>query len=314
MQRTSLVALCTVIFMAVGGGTTLRAQQPITDRWSRMADTNFPHQYHTAVAVEGKIYVVGGDGYGSKPTHFEVFNPETNQWVTLPYMPTPRSFLGAAVVQKKIYTMGGMRSSHEAYDITENAWIKCADLPTPRNRLAAVAVAGKVYALGGMNKGQDTGIVEVYDPDEDSWERIADMPSPRHGHSAVVVNGLILIVGGYRLTGGGLTPLSTVDQYDPATDRWTKKANMPTPRGFLGVVVAKGQVFALAGRVRGEPPIERYDPETNVWERLGTMPNGFRNRFGIAAVNDMIYVIGGEFQGDAQTPVSVLRYDPEDGR
>ena len=44
------------------------------------------------------------------------------------------------------------------------------------------------------------------------------------------------------------------------------------------------------------------------------MPDGFRNRFGIAAVDDMIYVIGGEYQGDKQTPVSVLRYDPEDGR
>ena len=168
MQRTSLVALCTVIFMAVGGGTTLRAQQPIADRWSRMADTNFAHQYHTAVTVEGKIYVVGGDGYGSKPTHFEEFDPESNTWEILPNMPTQRSFLGAVAVQEKIYAMGGMRRSNdafvtmEAYDITENAWIKCADLPTPRNRLAAVAVAGKIYALGGMNKDQDTGIVEVY--------------------------------------------------------------------------------------------------------------------------------------------------------
>ena len=211
--------------------------------------------------------------------------------------------------------MGGISCSHdvhatvEVYDLTKNTWIKRADLPTPRNRLAAVAVAGKIYAIGGMYNDGDTGIVEVYDPDEDTWERIANMPTARHGHSVVVVNDRILVVGGYSGEA-----IATVEAYNAATDRWTRKADMPTPRGFLGVAVAKGQVYALAGRVRVDPPIERYDPGSNVWERLGIMPGGFRNRFGIAAVNDMVYVIGGEFQGDAQIPVSVLRYDPEDGR
>ena len=294
----------------------MQAQQQITGRWSRMADMNSAPKYHTAVAVEGKIYVVGGKGFAREPAKFEEFDPEVNTWKTLPNLPTPRAFLGVAAVREKIYGMGGLSSSQdahavvEAYDLTENTWIKCADMPTPRNRLAAVAIAGKIYAIGGMNDDRDTSIVEVYDPRDDSWERMADMPTPRHGHSAVAVNGSILVVGGFRLT-DILTPLSTVEEYDPATDRWTRKADMPTPRGFLGVAVAKGQVYALAGLVRGDPPIERYDPRTDVWQRLGAMPEGIRIRFGIAAVDNMIYVVGGEDRGDRQTPVSVLRYDPE---
>ena len=31
------------------------------------------------------------------------------------------------------------------------------------------------------------------------------------------------------------------------------------------------------------------------------MPEGLQNRFGVAAVHDMIYVLGGESAGDAQT-------------
>jgi N-acetylneuraminic acid mutarotase len=166
-----------------------------------------------------------------------------------------------------------------------------------------------------MSMDRDTNVVEVYDPGEDSWERRADMPTPRHGHAAVVVNGKILVVGGYRLT-GSLTPLSTVEEYDPVLDRWTVKADMPTPRGFLGVAVAKGHVYALAGRLPrvAAPPVERYDLGNNTWVVLDTMPEGFRNRFGVATVNDMIYVLGGEFQVDSEIPVSVLRYEPEDGR
>ena len=136
MQRTSFIFLCVVILMVVVGRTTLRAPQQITDRWTRMADANSGHQYHTAVAVEGRIYVVGGNGYGMGPAKFEEFDPETNTWKILPDMPTQRSFLGVAAVQKKIYAMGGLKGSHdahvtmEAYDLTENTWIKYADLPT----------------------------------------------------------------------------------------------------------------------------------------------------------------------------------------
>ena len=78
-----------------------------------------------------------------------------------------------------------------------------------------------------------------------------------------------------------------------------------------GIILVKGYAYAIAGRV-ADNPIERYDYNADVWERLGSMPGSFRNRFGIGVVDDLIYVIGGEYQGDAQIPISVLRYDPVD--
>jgi len=163
-----------------------------------------------------------------------------------------------------------------------------------------------------MNSDVDTDIVEVYDPDSDSWVRKANMPTSRHGHSAVVVNDMILVIGGYKLAPNGPNgPIATVEAYNPATDQWTKKTDMPTPRGFLGVATAKGNVYAIAGRPV-QNPIERYNYKTDVWESLGVMPGSFRNRFGIGVVDDLIYVIGGEYQGDPQIPISVLRYDPDD--
>ncbi len=52
--RVLMIVAC----MAVWSVQTARAQQQITDRWSRMADMDAPHEYHAAVAVDGKIYVV----------------------------------------------------------------------------------------------------------------------------------------------------------------------------------------------------------------------------------------------------------------
>jgi hypothetical protein len=86
---------------------------------------------------------------------------------------------------------------------------------------------------------------------------------------------------------------------------------MPTPRGFLGAATAKGFAFAIAGRVAGELPVERYDPNSDTWKRLEPMPGPLRNRFGIAVLDERIYVVGGEQQEDASVPLSVWRYQPE---
>ncbi len=285
----------------------------LEDRWARMSNLNTPHEYHTAVVVDGRLFAVGGSKYTPKePSEFEQYEPAANRWTILPNMPTPRIFLGAAAVQKKIYAIGGIGDSldfHatvEVYDLANNTWKEGADLPTPRNRFVAIAFKENIYAIGGLSPQGDTGLVEVYDPNTDSWVRKANMPTSRHGHSAVVVDDRILVVGGYSRG-----PIATVEAYNPATDHWTKKTDMPTPRGFLGLATAKGYVYAIAGRVP-DNPIERYDPFADVWEWVGMMPGSFRNRFGTGVVDDLIYVIGGEFQGDQEIPISLLRYDPDD--
>ena len=132
------------------------------------------------------------------------------------------------------------------------------------------------------------------------------MPTSRHGHSVVVLNGKVLVLGGYDAS-----PLATVEEYDPTTDRWSKKADMPTSRGFLGAATAKGFAFAIAGRVRGELPVERYDPRSDTWKRLDAMPGPFRNRFGIAVLNERIYIVGGELGEDSSVPLTVWRYQPD---
>jgi len=115
------------------------------------------------------------------------------------------------------------------------------------------------------------------------------MPTPRHGHALVVVNGKILALGGFGIG----QPLGVVEEYDPSTDRWSKKADMPTARGFFGAAALGGHVYAIAGRTREVPPIERYDPAVDRRERFDSMAER-RNRFDCVVLGDCIYLIGGE--------------------
>jgi hypothetical protein len=44
-----------------------------------------------------------------------------------------------------------------------------------------------------------------------------------------------------------LAPLSTVQEYDPVTDAWKNKANMPTARSGLSTNAVGGKIYAIGG-------------------------------------------------------------------
>jgi N-acetylneuraminic acid mutarotase len=67
------------------------------------------------------------------------------------------------------------------------------------------------------------------------------MPSKRWIHSNSVVDGKIYVIGGGESpknnTYSGVKCYTTLEEYDPATDTWTQKANMPTSRNDLSCCV-----------------------------------------------------------------------------
>jgi N-acetylneuraminic acid mutarotase len=274
-------------------------------KWAALPVPRSVHAYHAAVALNGKLYVVGGD----RGMEFEVFDPQTGQWQTLKTPPTQRMFPGAAAGENSIYLVGGLtrekpyHNTVEAYDIMTSRWRTCAPMQVPRSRLAAVAVKGRIYAVGGIRDGRDdtnvaqSGAVEEYDPNKDRWVMKAEMPTPRHGHAAVVLRDKVLILGGYswknpKVDDGTNESTAAVEEYDPAVNRWVARSKLPTARGFLGAAVIEGRIYAVGGRVTGSPPFEVFDPQRDAWSALPTPPVG--QRFGCAELGGRIYVIGGE--------------------
>ena len=183
-------------------------------------------------------------------------------------------------------------------------------MPTARSGFATCTVNGKIYAIGGeVDKFGDTSIatVEMYDPKTDTWTQKADMPTSRRT-STSVVDGKIYAIGGAKIhkrrigpgVGRDIIELPTVEMYDPATDTWTQKADMPTPRGTSTCVV-DGKIYAIGGtafnNVKKKKPwrldtVEVYDPVTDTWTKSKKM-NHVRSGAAISVVDGKIYVMGG---------------------
>jgi N-acetylneuraminic acid mutarotase len=180
-----------------------------------------------AVAVENKIYVIGGakipagrelaDGLNAGgPVEvlgtMEVFDTEKNSWTTLKPMPLARNHHDVAFLDGKLYVVGGTIGScfpggwsanvsmNEVYDIAADAWFTAAPMTSARSGIAAAAMDGKIFVIGGTGWADDlTGIFranEAYDPKTNSWSDVAGMPTPRHNFAKGVVDGKLYAVSG----------------------------------------------------------------------------------------------------------------------
>jgi N-acetylneuraminic acid mutarotase len=88
--------------VADGQGTwTLKAPMP-----------GGPRAEMPAVAVNGKIYVVGGSakGVGYEIARNEEYDPATDRWQLRAPMPRGLNHIGAAALDGKLYTAGGFTS------------------------------------------------------------------------------------------------------------------------------------------------------------------------------------------------------------
>jgi N-acetylneuraminic acid mutarotase len=211
------------------------------------------------------------------------------------------------VIGGKLYVAGGAPGGDalqttnilEVYDPAMDTWTTKASMPSPVLSAAAGVVDGRLYVAGGMNYcGACTPLntLEVYDPVTDSWTTKAPMPSARSqldGESAVV-NGLFYVVGG-SATATGNPATGTLQVYNPATDTWTIKTSMPTPRDAPGVGVLGGILYAAGGRDgagNSLATVETYNPSTDNWTELPALPTA-RSAASTLGSNGVLYVAGG---------------------
>ncbi|NQT23835.1 T9SS type A sorting domain-containing protein [candidate division KSB1 bacterium] len=134
------------------------------------------------------------------------------------------------------------------------------------------------------------------------------MPYAMMDFSIAVVDSLIYLIGG----SGGPSDSSVMAAYNPITESWTQKTNMPTGRGMLSACVIDGKIYAIGGTTADwenvfYKHVEVYDPVTDTWTQKADMPTG---RWGLAAcsLNGLIYAIGGRAGTNSSSKVEV--YNP----
>jgi N-acetylneuraminic acid mutarotase len=110
------VAAMEGLLFAIGGrrdGSDARnlavneAYDPTNDRWEERASMPTARSGIAAAALNGQIFVFGGEAPSETFSNVEAYDPGTNEWSVYARMPTARHGLGAVVVGRSIYVIAG---------------------------------------------------------------------------------------------------------------------------------------------------------------------------------------------------------------
>jgi len=173
------------------------------DRWRRLAPLPRGRQAGGLVALDGRLYLVGGVVEGGLASDTQVYDPAADRWSPAPGLPTPREHLGAAAAGGRVYVVGGRTggigsnlAAAEAFDPAAGRWTPVADLPTARGGLAATATAdGQVVAVGG-EAAATFPEAEALDTRTGRWRSLPPLPTPRHGLGVVAVGEVVYVLAG----------------------------------------------------------------------------------------------------------------------
>jgi len=263
-----LIVALAVVIPAFAAGT-----------WTSTGDMNVPHTQHRAVRLnDGRVFVIGGQVWGSGSYASEIYDPATGVWTATapPNFEAVHSTVnvlsdGRVLVAGNETAYSGYGSSAHIYDPVTDSWTVTGSMSTGRaNALSVRLNDGRVLVTNGSGTSS-----ELYDPATGTWSLTGSTAEPHLGGTISLLPDGKVLVAGVGTESGWYTITATAEIYDPATGTWSLTGSMNVARGsHRAVTLADGRVLVVAGLGSGHvwlDSAEIYDPASGTWSLTGPM-------------------------------------------
>jgi len=214
--------------------------------------------------------------------------------------------------------------------LAKGTWTKLAPMLHPQNEAAVAVVGGRIYVMGGFAPDSDQPIdrVQVYDVAKNAWSDGTPLPDRIHHHGAVAIGGKIYVVSGFHEPFPKREPIDLTFVFDPAANRWDRRAPMPAPRGAFVAGAIGNLIYVAGGEHRrpagapvpqGAPPpyepvtdLAVYDTAADRWSTLPPMKVA-RDHAYVGVIDGRLYVVGGRDRPKYDI-VTIEEFDPGTGK
>jgi hypothetical protein len=203
-------------------GTLQDTEEYDPDVWTSKSNMNSPARAgHAFIAI-----IDSGYSFGSSEITGDTSEYRPDVWLEKTDMTVGREDLAASEIYNKGYIYGGSTTSGYLLNTDEynpDTWtVKSAITDTPRAKHAATTVLNKGYIFGGQEALSVT-LQSTVEYDPDVWTSKTDMLVPIFKMAASTV-----LNKGY-ICGGASGPIDETYEYNPSTDSWSSKADIPFP-------------------------------------------------------------------------------------
>ena len=326
---------------------------PITGSWQKLTDLPTDCARYGAVS-----FVIGNKGYiglgssfaylyfygniydssGQDYSSFKSYNFDTNEWSSIASIPFGQSATSVSFsIGNKAYVgLGGLGNNFWEYDSTTDTWSQLPDfIGSNRENAVSFSVNGKGYVgLGNSINNYSSELSDFWEFNTvtNSWTQLPDFQGgSRKLATALTIDNKAYVGLGSRSDLNGSLFLNDFWCFDPNSNTWSQKANMPIAPDPNYSWAVTGRYGAKAFSINGKgyvgngnsrkllPDFEyysdvktsdfwEYNPSTNAWILKPYSPNISENTF-VFSSSTAGYIGGGKVTTEIpyQTTVKVTK-------
>lgn len=198
-------------------------------------------------------------------------------------------------------------------------WEKKSDFKGGKLQGAVSFTIGeKSYVCLGSDGNQDSKDCWEYNYKTDTWKKLSDFPGdPRTNAVAFTIGDKAYVGTGQVDSKDGNTGKKDFWEYNPITDAWLQKADLPSDAryGAIGFSIGdRGYVGlgATADKIKYCNDLWEYNPKDNQWTNRDVFPDKGRVGASVFVLNNSAYVLFGGLSSDVLgvTNKNMLEYNP----
>ena len=275
---------------------------PVNIKWEKGAPAPVSYFDHTAVWLNGVVYVGGGNETGWEPSYIiNCYDPVNNSWSSS--NDTTYCLFGMTTLNNKLVTAGGRNKSNESTDqilILDAGQLKSYNkMITARSHATAAGHQGILIITGGRDdKHKTLSSTELFDSNNGQWYECCDLPQPHCQLHSVIVDNTLYLLGGYKVGYSPAVFTAPLDTLSTHQLKWNThqdtpwELSSPVSINDMHLLIVGGYKFK-GGQDTVTSDIHKLNKVSHSWEAIGHIPSARRSAAAVSTVNSRVIVIGG---------------------
>ena len=271
--------------------------KPVNIKWEEGAPAPVSRANHTAVWLNGLLYVAGGVGANSYT--LDSYNPVSNSWSSP--INTPYCYFGMTTLNNKLVIAGGLDKS---FKITNQLLTTGAGqlknytkMTTARSFATATGHQGMLIIMGGRDdKGNRLSSTELFDSANGQWFTCSNLPNPCSSLKSVTFDNIIYLLGGVDTDGCYSPAVFTARLNTLSRHQLLWSTQRETPLCQSAPVSINDTNLLIVGGCKDDiftSDICNLNKVTHRWEAIGQIPSARGLSAVVSTADNRIIVMGG---------------------
>ena len=273
-------------------------------KWEEGAPVPVGRYGHTAVWLNGLVYVGGGSETGLKASYIiNCYDPINNSWSSP--INTPYCGFAMTTLNYKLVTAGGKDRSYkkttQVFTLNAGQLKDYTKMITARSLATAAGHQGMLIITGGWDdECKILSSTELFDSKNGQWYKCSDLPQPHYWLQSVIVDNILYVLSGTDKNNCYSTAVFTapLDTLSIHQLKWNTHQDTPrcasTPVSVNGthLLIVGGHKYT-GGKATFTSDIHKLNKVSHSWEAIEHIPSVRCESAAVSTADNRVIVIGG---------------------